>query len=114
MRELERGPIYRVVRLLKQGPLCPSVILWLRTAHEPGVPDNAMERSPHLAGFVSGDYADPERLYISGKAGSTRITRREYERLMGEIEANPYDPRRWPYRAVDLGRLAIPFAERLR
>jgi hypothetical protein len=113
--ELSRGPIYRVVRLVKNGPLCPSVIMWVTTRHEPGEVMNTMDRSPHLAAFVSGEPADWRRLFASGKAGTRHITRAEYARLLAEIAANRragrYDPRTKPYEAVEIDRLPIPFSK---
>lgn len=118
--ELARGPIFRTVRLVKRGPLCPSVVMWVATVHEPGAPDNLMERSPHIAAYLSGEVFDgpPARLYTMGKAGTSHITRAEYERAVAAISANRranrFDPRCFPFDPVDVEQMPLPFLARRR
>lgn len=114
---VKRGPIFRVVRLVKRGPLCPTMIGWVQTIFEPGEPTNTMERSPHLCGYLSGEPVPHEelaRLFASGKAGSRHITQAEYSRLVQEIASNRragrYDPRTQPHKPVDMGQVELPFA----
>jgi hypothetical protein len=52
-------PGYWLVKAVKRGPLIPAAILWLDTRSEPGNPDNLMERSPHLCGFLAGEPVSP-------------------------------------------------------
>lgn len=115
LETLARGPIYRIVRLVKNGPLCPAATMWVTTRAEPGQPDNRMERSPFIAAFVSGEPTDPRRLFASGKAGSTHIDAKTYAALLAEIAANVragrYDPRTAPFSPVDVARLPLPFAK---
>lgn len=115
---LATGPHIRVVRLVKGGPLCPCWIGWLSTTAEPGQSDNRMERSPHIGAFLSGQpvgVRETVKLFGSGKAGSSRITRAEYDRMVAEIAANVrakrYEPRAAPYEAVRVSDMAIPFLE---
>ena len=116
---LRDGPLFRVVRLVKNGPLCPSAIMMLVCLHEPGEPTNDMQgtRSPHLIGYLSGEPVPHDqlaRLYASGKAGSGRITRAQYASMVAEIASNRrhgrYDPRAEPYKPVDVTQMEIPFA----
>jgi hypothetical protein len=113
---IERGPHFRVVRLVKRGPLCPLMIGWVQTLFEPGQPDNTMERSRHVAGYLSGESVPHEelaRLFASGKAGSRHITQAEYAGMVAEIASNRragrFDPRSTPYREVDVSQMPLPF-----
>jgi len=115
---VRRGPIFRVVRLVKRGPLVPSAIMYVESRREPGT-DNDMTgtRSPSIAGYLSGEpvpHADLPRLFATGKAGSRHITQAEYAKLVGEIASNRragrYDPRTEPHKAVDIGQVELPFA----
>lgn len=117
MAELQRGPIFRTVRLVKQGPLCPSVIMWLHTLYEPGEPSNSMDRSPFIAAYLSGELFDgpPARLYTMGRAGTEHISRAEYMRAVAEISsnrrANRFDPRCFPFDPVAVDQIPLPFLE---
>jgi hypothetical protein len=113
-----RGPVFRVVRLVKRGPLVPFGLMYVESRREPGT-DNDMTgtRSPHLAGFLSGEPVPHEelpRLFASGKAGSRHILQAEYARLVAEIASNRragrYDARTEPRRPVDIGQVELPFA----
>lgn len=108
-----RGPIYKVTRFLRNGPLCPACVIWIQTRSEPGEPNNRMERSQHLAGYISGQPADPRRIYMADSAGTREISRTEYARLLDRIddalrqnrycaEASPFDP-------VRVDAIEIPF-----
>lgn len=121
MREtvLRNGPQFRVVRLVKNGPLAPCALMFVETRHEPGAPENDMQgtRSPSFVGFLSGEpvaHEDLARLFASGKAGSRHITQAEYAKLVSEIASNRragrFDPRQFPYKAVDMDQMALPFA----
>ena len=117
LETIEHSPHFRVVRLVKRGPLCPLMIGWVQTRFEPGEPTNTMERSPHIAGFLSGEPVPHEelpRLFATGKAGSRHIGQAEYARLVAEIASNRragrFDPRAHPYKPVDIGQVELPFA----
>lgn len=107
------GPIFRLVRVVKRGPLCPAYLGWVQTRFEPGEPSNTMERSPFIVAYLSGEPTEPARLFATGKAGSSHITRAEYARLVAEIASNRrhgrYDPRAFPNRPVDVGQMPLPF-----
>lgn len=114
----EGGAIFRLKRLVKRGPLCPFALMWVQTRHEPGNPENTMERSPHVAAWLSGEpvaVGDMARVYSTGKAGSGPLSRGEYARLCAEIaanhRANRYDPRAHPWKPVVVDQLTIPFAK---
>jgi hypothetical protein len=113
-----RGRVFRVVRLVKRGPLVPFGLMYVESRREPGT-DNDMTgtRSPHLVGFLSGEPVPHEelpRLFASGKAGSRHITQAEYSRLVQEIASNRragrFDARQFPYREVDVNQMPLPFA----
>jgi hypothetical protein len=114
-----RGPIFRVSRLVKKGPLCPVAFMYAETIFEPGNVINNMAgtRSPHLVGYLSGEPVPHDglaRLFAVGKAGSRHITQAEYARLVAEIASNRrhgrHDPRTAPWQAVDVDQMQIPFA----
>lgn len=113
-----RGPIFRVSRLVKKGPLCPVAFMYAETIFEPGNVINNMAgtRSPHLVGYLSGEPVPHDglaRLFAIGKAGSRHITQAEYAKLVAEIAANRragrFDPRAHPYREVDVSQMPLPF-----
>jgi hypothetical protein len=114
------GPIFKISRFVKKGPLCPCAVLWLETTSEPGCPENDMRgtRSPHVAGFVSGQYVQPERVYTSGGPGTTYINRAQYAAALAEIAANVgagrYEARATPFERVKIAELPLPLWERTR
>lgn len=117
LERLERGPLYKLARMVKRGPVCPAAVLWLETGHEPSCPDNDMRgtRPRHVAAFVSGEYAPPERVYENAGPGTREITRDEYEALLREIslarDVGRYHPALYPYKPIDIDRLELPFQE---
>ena len=115
LEALSAGPIYKIARMVSRGPLCPMAIFWLSTWFEPGCPENRdMERSPQVVGLISGQWADPVRLFTTRKPGTMTISRQRYEALVAEIRENiahnRYDARSEPYHDVDLERVGIPFS----
>lgn len=110
-----RGPIYKVTRFGQRFPLVPCAILWITTRHEPGCIENAMmgTRSPFIAGYVSGQPADPRRIYLAAAAGTREISRTEYARLLDSIDAaireNRYHPAIEPFLPVRVDAIEIPF-----
>jgi hypothetical protein len=101
------------VRCVPRGPLCPAAIMRLKTLYEPGEPANAMDRSPFLCAFISGQ---PVALGDVWHRRGRVIHRAEYDRAVAEIaeavRANVYDPRTNPWKPVDIQSLPLPFAER--
>jgi hypothetical protein len=64
------APGFWLMRLVKGGPLVPACIQWIHTTHEPGEPENAMERSPFLAAFLAGKPVDLDRVSTWAKEGT--------------------------------------------
>lgn len=56
-------PGYWVIRLVKGGPPAPACIRWVETLHEPGLPENVMERSRFLAAFILEEPADLDAVW---------------------------------------------------
>jgi len=101
-----------LIRTSHRAPWCPARICIVDTWHEPGMPENRMERSPHMAAFISGQPVATAEVW--NRRGRV-ITREQYDALIAEIRqniaANRYDARTQPYRPVDLSRVEIPFSE---
>lgn len=103
------------------GPLSPAAIIKLHTRYEPGDPDNVMDRSPFYAAFLAGEPIDIWSIQFSahtqGKAIlriERELTRREYDRLVGQIaEARRWDrylPMALPFQKPAIESMEIPFA----
>jgi hypothetical protein len=45
-------PGHWLIRFGRDRPAVPACIRWVHTTHEPGLPENPMERSPFLAAFI--------------------------------------------------------------
>jgi hypothetical protein len=105
---------YWLIRCCTKCPWCPAALIMVETIREIAVPENDMRgtRSPHLAGYISGQPVATDQVWQRrGKV----ITREQYDALIAEIRENiaagRYDSRTTPYRPVDLSRVEIPFAE---
>jgi len=110
-------------KTVQWGPLTPAAIIRLQTRHEPGEASNAMDRSPYYAAFLAGEPIDLIELWalqMSTEVTTRRIiqidrvlTRREYERLLGEIagarRADRYLPMAVPFQPVRADQVEIPF-----
>lgn len=103
-------PGYWLIRLARGAPLVPACIRLIHTTSEPGNPDNAMERSPFLAAFVSDEPVDMDRVWLTRGEPIPKI---EYlykcadaawakEHAQDEPAANPRKP-------VDLLQSPLPF-----
>lgn len=55
---------YWLIRLIRNGPLVPACIQRVQTMHEPGEPENTMERSPFLAAFINGEPVHIDRVWM--------------------------------------------------
>lgn len=108
-------PGFWLVRKHRLGPWCPAAIIRLQTQHEPGNPDNPMERSPFLAAFVSGEPVDIEDVWHTR---GRRIAPPEYWNAVGEIrrarQRNEYDPRLYPRRPIKPSAIPVPQRARRR
>jgi hypothetical protein len=101
-------PGFWLVRIHRAGAWCPAAIMRLRTQHEPGNPENEMERSPFLAAYISGGVVALEDVWHRrGRA----ISAGEYWQAVGEIERararNEYDPRLDPRKPANLGAIDV-------
>jgi hypothetical protein len=56
-------PGYWMIRLVSGGPEVPACICVVQTLHEPGIPENLMERSPFLAAFILGKPAGLDEVW---------------------------------------------------
>lgn len=104
-------PGFWTIRCVPKGPLCPAAVMRLLTTREPGVdPPNLMDRSAHLAAFISGQPVALADVWL--RRGAV-ITRADYNRAVAEIaeavRANVYDPRCQPWKPVDIASLPLPF-----
>lgn len=69
-------PGYWLIRLIRNGPPVPACIKVMQTTHEPGEPENRMERSAFLAAFINGQPVDIDRVWM---VRGQPITQQEYE-----------------------------------
>lgn len=96
------------VRLHRHGPLIVAEIRLVHTTHEPGEPDNLMERSPFLAGFINNAPAPLHRVWQMRHLDAVPPERIAYERDLAdwrragrdswaknEPQANPRRPVDW-------------------
>jgi hypothetical protein len=117
LEALHRSPggLFKLVRMVKKGPICPAAIFWTQTEVEPGNPENEMvgTRSPMIVGYASLEYVDPVRLFATGGAGSGLLTRAAYDRMIAELRAdyraNRYNPKLVPFKEVKVNAVQIPF-----
>lgn len=107
-RYLERiEPGFWKMRLVRGGPEIPACIRWIHTTHEPGEPNNAMERSPFLAAFIAGEPVELLRVWdwrsdpITEADHNFRVAEAEWARAgahtyaRSEPLANPRKPVDW-------------------
>jgi len=74
-------PGYWMVKL-PDKTLVPAMIGYERTTHEPGDPDNVMERPAHMVAYIAGDPVDPQTLW---ETRGTAIDADEYQRALNEL-----------------------------
>jgi hypothetical protein len=103
-------PGFWMIRLVKGGPEVPARIFRYVTTHEPGNPDNAMERSPSLVAEIAGEPTELDDVWLrSGRA----IDEAEYRFQVADHaharEWRPRDAKSQPRRAIDLMATALPF-----
>lgn len=103
-------PGFWLMKLRKGAPEVPAAIMWVHTTHEPGNPDNLMERSPFLAAFIAGEPVSLNRVWESR---GRPISETEYRYLLADLEwvrqYAPTDPKANPRQKVDLSTMAPPF-----
>ena len=101
------------------GPLTPAAIERIETTHEPGCPDNPMERSPFLAAFLAGEPVSLWTLYQTNHTAperfvrlETEISRSEYEYRLADLKHakawRPKDPTGQPKKPVDWLQAELP------
>ncbi len=102
------------------GPAVPAAVMRVHTEHEPGEPDNRMDRSPFWAAFVADE---PTRIWSLQQATHTEgdriyrtireIDEAEYRFLVAETvwsrQYAPDEPAARPHDAVNLRQIPIPF-----
>jgi hypothetical protein len=113
-------PGYWAIKLRTGGPPVPARTFWCD--HEPGNPDNKLDRwpLPFIAGEIAGDVADPldifaarSRVPLRPRGGLTQP--QEYAFQVADIRHarvwRPDEPIANPRHRVRLSRLPIPFVE---
>lgn len=110
-RRIDRPePGHWLVRLVRGGPLVPARIFWAQTTHEPGNPENLMERSPFLAAEVGGDVVEVDSVW---HRRGTPITEAEYRYRLAEMqwatEHAPAEAIAKPRQPVDFTAIPLPF-----
>lgn len=81
-----------LVRPVARGPFVPARIFWHVTTHEPGAPENAMDRSPLLSAEVNGNPVD---LYDVWHRRGDPITAEEHDLALIDAMAGIYPARTW-------------------
>lgn len=110
-RRIDRPkPGFWLLRLVKGGPDVAACILRLQTRHEPGEPQNQMERSPFLAAFINGEPVDLAAVWERrGRA----ITEAEhcYRVALTDwaIQNAPHEPAARPTEAINHMTAPVPF-----
>jgi hypothetical protein len=92
------------------GPEVPACICVVQTLHEPGIPENLMERSPFLAAFILGKPAGLDEVW---KRRGREIDRGEYDYRVDDARwAKAFAPREAiarPRQRVDWLDQPLPF-----
>lgn len=103
-------PGWWMVRMVRGGPEIPAAIVVVQTTHEPGDPENVMDRSPMLVGYLAGEQVSPAR--IPWQYGR-QIDRAEYEHQVSLLrwaqDHEPDHPIAQPSARVDWRRAPMPF-----
>jgi len=81
-------PGFWMVRLVRGGPEVAACIRWEQTTHEPGNPENLMERSPSLVAYIAGEPVASLDLWTMRRRP---ITVQEYNAALAKSPAT--DPR---------------------
>ena len=121
---MDRGPTRRIdrpepgswkVRLHSGGPLVFAEIRVVHTTHEPGNPENVMERSPFLAAFINNRPVKLNDVWHRRPLEDVPETDLAYERADGEWAvdgANSYArnvPKARPREKIDPLQVELPF-----
>lgn len=110
-RRIDRPEVgHWVVRLVRGGPAIPARIFWAQTTHEPGDPENRMERSRFLAAEIGGEVAEVDDVWLRR---GTPITESEYRFRVAEMrwakEHAPNEAVATPRQSVDFAAIPLPF-----
>ena len=103
-------PGYWLMKLGKGTVESPCSIQLEQTTHEPGNPENVMDRSPFLVARINGEPVDIELVWErSGRA----ITKAEYLYHIADAEwlrqHQPDHPKANPTQKVDFLKVPLPF-----
>jgi hypothetical protein len=94
---------YWRMRLTRGGPFVGACIKWVQTTHEPGEPDNRMERSPFLVALISDEVVSIDRVWLSR---GEPISEAEYRYLCASVDYamkhDPGAPEADPTKRIDL------------
>jgi len=95
-----------MIRLVKGGPEVPACIQYEQTTHEPGNPENVMERSAILTARIRGDVVPTDRVWL--RRGRP-ITKAEYDFQIADAQwaakYAPAEPKASPDKPVDLNSI---------
>lgn len=106
-RQIDRPqPGYWMIRLVKGAPEVPACIQYEQTTHEPGNPENLMERSAILTARINGDVVRMDRVWL--RRGRS-ITKAEHDFQVADArwaaKHSPGEPKANPDRPVDLNSI---------
>lgn len=110
-RRIDRPEVgFWVVRLVRGGPAIPARIFWAQTTHEPGNPENVMDRPRFLAAEIGGEVAEVDDVWLRR---GTPITEAEYRFRVADMrwarEHAPTEAVAKPRQRVDFAALPLPF-----
>lgn len=96
-------PGFWMIRLVKDGPRVPARIFRHTTTHEPGNPENLMERPSFLCAEILGHLVRLDRVWLRS---GVPIDAAEFEFQMQDFQHaaahRPADPKAAPKKRVDL------------
>ncbi len=103
-------PGYWMIRLAKGAPEVPACIEYEQTTHEPGNPENVMERSAVLTARIRGEVVPIDRVWL--RRGRT-ITKAEHDFQVADARwaerHAPAEPKANPDKPIDLNKLKPVF-----
>lgn len=103
-------PGYWAIVLVKGGPTVAARIFIHQTAHEPGEPENLMERSPLLSAEINGEPVAVDEVWL--RRGRP-ITKAEHDFLVADRawvrEHAAHLPEARPTEKVDRSTIPLPF-----
>ena len=99
-----------LMRAVKGGPEVPASIQWERTEHEPGEPQNLMDRSPVLTARIAGRIVALDRVWnwTKREISKAEFDYRTSEAAWAAVHA-PHEPAANPRKKLDLMQAPLPF-----